>query len=136
MTAPPIGEWADQPAPADPAAEAPALLYPTLDRWVLEWLSPTYRRQLGHGRTWCPQWWRHPEAIVRLEALWRSWEHYRLPEHAALGMSLWWRDHADPHLAVLMDPDGPFTGCTVEEGHKPRLGPLRCDHPPPGLFGG
>ncbi|MDR3070548.1 MAG: DUF4913 domain-containing protein [Propionibacteriaceae bacterium] len=44
--------------------------------------------------------------MIRIEALWRAWEHLRLA--IALGLSVWYRDHADPHLSVLMDPNGPF----------------------------
>lgn len=124
MTTLPADEW------AEPAA--PALFYPTLDRFVAEQLAPLYRRPLGHGRTWCPQWWRHAEAITRLEALWRSWEQLRL--EPALGMSVWLRDHADPHMAVLLDPDGPFHGCSPAKSHGARLAPLPVEAPPDGLF--
>lgn len=146
MSALPADEWADdveysellaasvKPRPAAPPAPPeppPRLFYPTLDLFVGEQLAPLYRRTLGHGRTWCPEWWRHAEAITRLEALWRSWEHLRL--EPALGMSVWLRDHADPHMAVLLDPDGPFHGCK-KDGHSPRLDPLPVAAPPAGLF--
>ena len=69
-------------------------------------IVPVFRRQVGvrAARRWAAEWWRDAEAIVRLEALWRSWEHLRLDP--ATGMSVWLRDHADHHLAALMDPDG------------------------------
>lgn len=118
-------EWAEAP----PAAAE--LFYPSLECFVAEQLAPLYRRQLGHGRTWCRAWWAHAEAITRLEALWRSWEHLRL--EPALGMSVWLRDHADPHMAVLLDPDGPFKGCSPDR-HAARLEPLPVDPPPEGLF--
>lgn len=86
----------------------------------------------GRNRTWCPQWWRHPEAIIRLEALWRAWEHLRL--EPATGMSVWLRDHADHHMTVLLDPDGPFKDCRPDKGHGARLEPLPLDQPPEGLF--
>lgn len=113
--------------------EAPSLYFPDVEVFVRELLSLSYLRSLdGRHRTWCPQWWRHAEAIARLEALWRAWEHLRL--EPALGMSTWWRDHADPHMAALMDPDGPFKGCSPERGHHGRLGPLPSDYAPVGLF--
>lgn len=126
MTAMPENEWAEEDTP--PVAE---LFYPTVDRFVAEQLAPLYRRKLGHGRIWCPDWWRHAEAITRLEALWRSWEHLR--REPALGMSVWLRDHADPHMAVLLDPDGPFAGCKPDR-HGERLAPLPVTDPPPDLF--
>ncbi|MFC3690357.1 DUF4913 domain-containing protein [Aquipuribacter hungaricus] len=133
-------EWAEDtgagPEPADtasPEEDAPQLYFPTVEVFVRELLAPTYRRSLdGRHRTWCPQWWRHAEAIVRLDALWRAWEHLRL--EPALGISVWLRDHADPHMATLLDPDGPFKGCSPEKGHDARLKPLPCDEPPVGLF--
>ncbi len=112
---------------------APQLFYPTLDAFVAKLLAPTYRRVVdGRHRTWCPQWWRHAEAIARLEAMWRSWEHLR--QDPATGVSVWFRDHADPHMAVLLDPDGPFKHCSPEKGHLPRAEPLPLVDPPPGLF--
>jgi hypothetical protein len=117
----------------DGADEAPALYYLTVEAFVREHLALTYRRQLeGRHRTWCPQWWRHPEAIIRLEALWRSWEHLRLDP--ALGMSVWLRDHADHHMGVLLDADGPFKGCGPDKGHSARVEPLPHEDAPAGLF--
>lgn len=146
MSAP--GEWADhndgvdedlvdedvaEGAPDDVGAEH-QLYYPTVEAFVRELLAPTYRRHLdgGRTRTWCPQWWNHAEAITRLEALWRAWEFLRLDP--ATGVSVWLRDHADHHMAVLMDADGPFKGCTPEKGHSDRLKPLPVEEPPDGLF--
>lgn len=126
-------DWADA-GNADGDDEVPPTLYfPNVEVFVRELLAPTYRRSLdGRHRTWCPQWWRHAEAITRLEALWRAWEHLRLDP--ALGISLWLRDHADPHMATLLNPDGPFKGCNPDKGHGGRLDPLPCDNAPAGLF--
>ena len=66
---------------------------------------------------------------MRLEALWRAWEHLRLDP--ATGMSVWWRDHADHHMRVLMADDGPFHGSpdAIDYGK-----PLTHVEPPEGLF--
>ena len=97
---------------------------------------PMYRRALdGTQRTWCPEWWRHAEAPSRLEALWRAWEHLRLDP--ATGMSVWFRDHADHHMA----------GCSTAKARsnaarQPRAtatassNRYRCFEPPAGLFPG
>jgi hypothetical protein len=110
------------------------LFYSSVEEFVREQLAPMYRRALdGTQRTWCPEWWRHAEAISRLEALWRAWEHLRLDP--ATGMSVWFRDHADHHMAVLLDSDGPFKRCSVEKGHGQRQPePLPLIDPPEGLF--
>jgi hypothetical protein len=124
LTAPPMSEQHEEP---------PELYYPDVVTFVTEQLVPMYRRPLGGPSvTWCPQWWRHAEAIARLEALWRAWEHLRLDP--ATGMSIWFRDHADHHMAVLLSSDGPFRGCKPKEGHDERLDPFPLEPPPPGLF--
>lgn len=126
---------AAQPYNAGELAEPPQeLFYASLEDFVREQLAPMYRRALdGTQRAWCPEWWRHAEAISRLEALWRAWEHLRLDP--ATGMSVWFRDHADHHMAVLLDPDGPFKRCSPDKGHSTReLDPLPLVEPPPGLF--
>lgn len=92
---------------------------------------PVFSRQVGDraARRWSAEWWRNPEAIVRLEALWRSWEHLRLDP--ATGMSVWLRDHADHHLGVLWGTEGPFAKSTDQA----RPGePLPYTAPPEGLF--
>jgi hypothetical protein len=110
------------------------MFYPNLAEFVRDTLATTYRRQLdvGAGVTWCPQWWRHPEAISRLEALWRAWEFLRLDEDT--GMSVWWRDHADHHMPVLLSTDGPFHGCSPDGGHHTKVAPLPCEEPPVTFF--
>jgi hypothetical protein len=125
-----LGEWDEKPEQTG----APELYYPDVEVFVRELLAPTYRRSLSaNSLTWCPEWWRHAEAIARLEALWRAWEHLRL--EPATGMSVWFRDHADHHMAVLLSADGPFKGCSPEKGHaQDRLAPLLSTPAPPGLF--
>src|SRR3954463_7458930 len=49
-----------------------------------------------------PLWWRRPEAVIRLEAVWRSFEALR--QAPATGISVWLRDHADVHMAQLTSP--------------------------------
>jgi hypothetical protein len=75
-------------------------------------------------RYWCPQWWAHPEAVNRLNAL-----------HAAYGqavaddtVSAWWIQHWDSHARVLFSQHGPFSNCQSKhtfyersEEYAPRL---------------
>ncbi|WP_425425046.1 DUF4913 domain-containing protein [Arthrobacter subterraneus] len=35
------------------------------------------------------------------------------------GRVVWWLNHADPHMRVLMAPNGPLKKCTYD-GHAPR----------------
>jgi hypothetical protein len=143
-----LGEWDDEPevsdqplgpletgAPEAEEAAEPELFYPDLISFVQEHVSPSYRRSLsGTDRPWCPSWWKHEEAISRLEALWRAWEFLRLD--GSTGMSVWWRDHADHHMRVILSAHGPFKGCKpVAGGHAAnKLKALPCDPPLEGLF--
>lgn len=119
-----IREWDDEPAepaPATPAesvgeppaaaappAGAPELFFGSVDEFVREKLRYVYVRRVGPSgpHRWAADWWKFPEAISRLDALWRAWEALRL--EPTFGMSVWWRDHADHHMAVLLSPEGPF----------------------------
>ncbi|MCA1832884.1 MAG: DUF4913 domain-containing protein [Actinobacteria bacterium] len=106
------------PAPtgAESTAAPPEPLYPIVEAWVTGWFAPTFARRLGTTR-WCAQWWLHAEAIVRLEALWRSWETLRLDSN--LGMATWLRDHLAPQRQVLMSENGPFQACEGTEHNPP-----------------
>lgn len=120
----------DQPTAADPEAE---LYYGSVDEFVRLFICPVFRRNVGEeGRAdfrWSARWWESAEAIVRLEALWRSWEHLRLDP--ATGISVWMRDHADHHLGVLMSPTGPWA---LSRDTSAPDQPLPYEPPPPGLF--
>ncbi|MBS0592016.1 MAG: DUF4913 domain-containing protein [Proteobacteria bacterium] len=124
--------WGDE-LEESQADQAPALFYGSVVEFVREQLVPMYRRDMeGTQRSWCPEWWRHAEAIARLEALWRAWEHLRLDP--TTGMSVWFRDHADHHMQILLDNDGPFRRCSIDKGHSDRLEALPLVEPLPGLF--
>jgi hypothetical protein len=118
--------------------EPPALLYPRMDLYVEDFLTVIYERPLPNGRrTWCRQWWKHDEAVYRLQALWLSWEYMRVND-GANGPATWLVNYADPIMAVLFDVEGPFKGCSVEHGHREERpheeARLPCDAPPEGLF--
>ena len=125
----------DTPAP-NPGAEdkpekTPELVYGTAEEFLHEQLLPTYVRSVtGKTAKWCIELFFHPEAVSRVAALWRSWEHLRLDP--ATGMSVWWRDHADHHMSVLLNPQGPFYNCDMKEHRDPEhLEPRRA---PAGWF--
>lgn len=111
----------------------PQLAYPDAATWVREWLIHNFKRRIsvGRGHVWAGDWWRYPEAVSRIEAMWRAWEHLRLDP--ATGMSVWYRDHAEHHMRVLMDPDwGPFGQHGSETNDV--TDPLPHENPPAILF--
>ncbi|SEF78332.1 protein of unknown function [Thermomonospora echinospora] len=99
------------------AEELPEPFFPDVITWVTHHFVPVYRRTLGGEFRWCAQWWRHAEAISRLTALWHSWETMRL--QPGIGISLWYRDHLDHQLPVLLGPRGPFYQCNETEHLEP-----------------
>lgn len=131
---------ANEAEPADDASPAgdvdePELYFGSVDEFVREYLCKVYRRRVdgsGRQRVWAAEWWRYPEAVIRLEALWRSWE--KLRQDASMGMSVWWRDHADHHMAVLLDPSGPFGKATEQQNSNAADAPLPYAAPPEGMF--
>lgn len=126
----------DTPPPAtevQDAEKAPELVYGSAEEFLHEQLLPTYVRSVtGKSAKWCIEWYYHPEAVSRVASLWRAWEHLRLDP--ATGMSVWWKDHADHHMRVLLDPQGPFYNCDMKEHRETEL--LEPRMAPPGWFPG
>ncbi|MFD0412994.1 DUF4913 domain-containing protein [Streptomyces sp. NPDC127108] len=95
------------------------------------YLTQIVRPRLDDGdHIWCPRWWAHPEALLRLSAMWRAFEYLR--HDASLGMSNWWLHHADPHLARLLSPSGPFHACAGGQHTDPP--PLATEPVPPDVL--
>ncbi len=128
----------DQPSNGsnDAAEPEPELVYSNAVEFFVELFAQSYVREVNEGAAfaWCPEWYKHPEALIRMEAIWRAWEHLRL--EPALGISTWWLNHADPHMRVLTDKEGPFKKCAYD-GHKtPTAGKAALPHivPEAGIF--
>ncbi|MFB9283998.1 DUF4913 domain-containing protein [Pseudoclavibacter helvolus] len=104
-----VDEESGELEPDDETSESaePDLYYSTLDEFVRGFLIHGYARHInGHTRVWAARYWEYPEAMSRLGAMWRAWEYLRKDSHT--GLSVWYLNHADPHMRVLLDKDGPF----------------------------
>jgi len=120
---------ADRPSPGgDDELVLP--FFGSLLEFVTDGFAPVYCRSTSPTLRWCASWWDHAEAIYRLEALWRTWELYRLEPR--LGIASWLRDYLDPQLRELTSPTGPFAQCT-DDRHSP-IKPLRTEQPPEDYF--
>lgn len=97
------------------------LAYPSLESWVAEFFTPTFRRAFGGEFRWCPRWQDHPEAVLRLKALWRA--HESLRSDGPLGMATWLTNFLDPQMAVLLGRGGPFGQCSTD---RHTVGPRAC----------
>jgi hypothetical protein len=113
------------------AARAGELFYGNVHEFVVDRLIYLLTPPApDSGRVWCPEWYRHAQALSRLDSVWRAWEMLRFDP--ALGMSNWWLHHADPHWRALTDPvTGPFAHCA--EGHSTPE-PVPVMQAPDGLF--
>ena len=118
---------AGEPAPeaGDGAAEP---VCPDVQTWVELVYTPTFPRKISQTTRWCASWWAHPEAIVRLTALWQSWEAARLVTDGS-GMADWLRNYFDALNPVLLSPEGPFCSCTPDR-HAGDQTPLPVTAPP------
>lgn len=97
-------------------AVAPAPLFPDVESWVQAIFLPMFGWRVdGQRWYWCPQWWRHAEAIWRLELLWRSWEVSRLQPTGMSG----WSVELDRHKWELLGDEGPFRQCRGPEDDRP-----------------
>lgn len=109
----------DEATDLDAAAEGPQNLYPNVFVFVRDFLAVVYARPDGdkQGFRWCRQWYCHPEAVARLEALWKAFEALR--QDPGTGASVWWRDHADPCMLALTSAEGTFRRCTQTQHKTP-----------------
>ncbi|MBF6358265.1 DUF4913 domain-containing protein [Nocardia higoensis] len=94
-------------------------MFASVEEFVEEYVAKLYRRDV-HGRdsqlAWCPRWWDHGEVYNRMTALHRAFEALRTGETTE--SSLFWLVHFDPHMARILDPEGPFKYCSVQHGHN------------------
>ncbi|HEX2805753.1 MAG TPA: DUF4913 domain-containing protein [Kineosporiaceae bacterium] len=87
-------------------------VYGCLEEWVTGYFLPTFRRPFGGEVRWCAAWQEHPEAVVRLQGLWSSWE--ALQVEPKLGIITWLTHYLDPQLIALLGRSGTFGQCTVD----------------------
>jgi len=94
-----------------------------VETWVEHVYAVVYVRKISQSQRWCPQWWAHAEAIVRLTALWRTWEAARAAEDDG-AIADWLRVYFDALNPVLLADDGPFASCTADRHSDQRPLPL------------
>ena len=79
--------WEEEAAGAQGPQLGAQPVYGSVEDFVAEFLSVATEVRTGGPVSWCASWWAHPEAVLRLTALWRAWEALRL--EPATGMSNW-----------------------------------------------
>lgn len=109
-------------------------VFPNMGEFVHSWLLRVINRTVDNQNTfWCSEWWKHPEAVCRLDTLWRSWEEER---NNMSTFTNWWRDRLDYHMSVLMSPTGPFRYCSdgFHDSASYARDAFPIKEPPVGLF--
>ncbi|OLT27825.1 DUF4913 domain-containing protein [Nocardiopsis sp. CNR-923] len=109
---------------------APEPVFKNVEEFVRLRFLPVYVRPEGGQFRWCKEWWRHAEAVSRFQALWHAWEVLRW--EAGTGMAVWYRDHLDFQMSILLGDTGPFRECTSRRHQEPR--PLPAEPAPEGWF--
>jgi len=114
-------------APASDGAEEVENHFPNVYAFVQDFLVKVHARPVRAQLSWhwCSQWWDHPEAVSRLEALWKAFELLR--RDPGTGAATWWRDYAgrdSPPTAgdatgssVYVNLDRQRVGCGLHTGH-------------------
>lgn len=87
--------------------------YANVNEFVEGFLRNVLERKLssstGKGLRWDPRWRRHPEVVLRLDALWKAFEGAAADKDPA-AMSNWWIHHFDPHMRMILDGEtGPMS---------------------------
>ena len=87
--------------------------------WVTEHFATVEYVHTDKRAPWCPEWWKHPEVVARLWALWQA--RVQADQDAAEHLNAdsdWWLSHWDRHAAILFDSKtGPFRKCDRQLGH-------------------
>ncbi|MEU0529194.1 DUF4913 domain-containing protein [Amycolatopsis tolypomycina] len=101
--------------------------------WVEDHIAPLTRKTTttgeGGGIRWCRRWFEHIDAVERFIALYLAWEELST-EDSATWLSVFLRDHLDPHMATLTSPFGPFYMCNPR-AHSDTADPLgTAEHNP------
>lgn len=93
--------------------------FASLDVFVEQFILPNFAHENeGADTRWCQTWWRHTEAVTRLEVLWEAFEVARL--EPAPAMSKWFIHDFDPHMRVMTDKAGVFHACQSTCGSIPK----------------
>ncbi|WP_374200906.1 DUF4913 domain-containing protein [Arthrobacter sp. AK04] len=100
------------------AEPEPELVYSSAVEFFAELLAQSYVREVNEGAAfaWCPEWYKYPEALIRIEAIWRGLG--TLTARAcSRGKHLVAEPRRFPHMRVLLDKEGPFKK-RAYDGHK------------------
>jgi hypothetical protein len=89
----------------------------TFEEWIFATLQMCERPATERESSFCPEWWKHPEAVARFKSLYIEY----VKACSSNELSSWWIHHWDAHARTLFDPTtGVFRNCAY--GHSPQEG--------------
>lgn len=99
----------------DEDVEESDLQFANAFEFVETFLAPIYAVGVNQRKEvkWCKQWWAHPEAVYRLDSLWRRYEQLHAEEPLTCGETFL-RVCGDYHMDRLMSAGQPFDACYKE----------------------
>jgi len=102
-------------------------VYEFVDQFILVTYATPPSRTLSVN--WAPQWWSHPEAMLRLHTLWMSYETMRKDAPATF-LEPFLRLSCDYHMRYLMQEGGVFAACKKQDFDSVplRTTPIREEH--------
>lgn len=104
----PAGRAGDTETTAGGDVEEVPPVYDNFYQFMNEFIAPQLSRKLseqsGAGLRWDPDWWRYPEAVLRAELMWRSFEAARIKDIKDPGeLEAWMRLVVDHHMPILLN---------------------------------
>lgn len=95
---------------------APEPQFKSVVEFVDRFIRPMYATtRSGQDRVnWSRKWYTHPEAVTRLNALWRTYERLRSRDEDGF-LEEFLRVHADYHMRQIMSEDGVFAQCSARD---------------------
>jgi len=104
--------------PSDDEPQKKEPKFTNVIEFVEGYFVPVIRRRISDndgGLSWDPRWWAYPEVVARLTALHHAWEEARASDSMS-AMSMWWIQHLEPHLRVILDGDtGPMANAKADQ---------------------
>ena len=90
--------------------------YASLYQFAEKFLLPMYgtTKSQSARAAWSPKWWAHPEAVARIDTLWRRFEQLRVQEPLT-HLETFLRLYGDYHMRYLMDANGVFAQCAKSD---------------------
>lgn len=91
--------------------------HPTVYDFFDDYLRPAYQVQdRSQANAWCGKWWAHQSVVLRVRAMWRSYEYLAVTDPMRAD-EIFLRTVGDHHMRILLGPESPMASC--RNHHEP-----------------